>query len=196
MWIHRRCSDSARPIAVDGLPAATLSLEDMLFHTYTHMLYEQVRLVSVADMVSIAERYVHEIDWGGIQRRYPHVLAALELFHFLTPLSGELLQVARLQPSQPPKGTGEQMQGWPNNAILRWRAYGLGRFLKYTFFPSEWWLRLAYGLGAPLDPVDKMAATPLADRLLGCPAPALQANLNLFPITSSQFLNIALLSLA
>jgi hypothetical protein len=140
--------DSARPIAVDGLPAATLSLEDMLFHTYTHMLYEQVRLVSVADMVSIAESYVHEIDWRGMQRRYPHVLAALELFHFLTPLSAELLQVARLQPSQPPTGTGEQMQGWPNNALQRWRAYGLVRFLNYTFFPSEWWLRLAYGLGS------------------------------------------------
>jgi hypothetical protein len=141
--------DSARPIDVDGLPAATLSLEDMLFHTYTHMLYEQVRLISVADMISIAERYMHEIDWAGMQRRYPDVLSALELFHFLSPLSPELLHAAGLQPStSQPKGSGEQMQGWPNNALLRWRAYGLGSFLKHTFFPSEWWLRLAYGLGS------------------------------------------------
>jgi hypothetical protein len=50
-----------------------------------------------------------------------------------------------------PEGIGRAFRGWPRIYFRQWKNLGLGPFLKETFWPSEWWLRLYYGIG-PDDP--------------------------------------------
>ena len=137
----------ARPFEIEGQPALSLSLEDMLWHTYQHLVIEDIRLNGIADLLSLSQRYVDEIDWDLIRRRYPALLEALSVIHFLTPLPAVVIERAGIQIGRAPAEIGRDWSGWPR------LAYGRGRgdwpaFLKETFFPSEWFLRLYYGVGS------------------------------------------------
>ncbi len=140
-----------RPLALAGQTAHTLSCEDMLGHLCQHLAshvnaWESGRLIWMADVVSLAERFAPEIDWELVRRQSPFVLDTLSLLHCSTPLSEQLLSRAGVRVGPAPQGIGVIYQGWPQ--AVDWRARGVGGVLNDTFFPSEWWLRLRYMLGS------------------------------------------------
>ncbi len=138
--------------ALEGQTAYTLPYEEMLWHLCQHLMLiaQPFRLIWLADIVGLAERFAPEIDWGRVERQYPLVLSTLSLFHFMTPLSERLRRTAPLKIGRAPQGIGLEFQGWPRTSIRQQRAAGkgYGRILADTFFPAEWWLRLYYGLGS------------------------------------------------
>ena len=134
-----------------NLTAYTLGYEDMLWHLCQHMtwnasVFRPTRLIWIADIVTFAEHFVHEIDWPRLQAHYPLVLNVLSLIHFMTPLSEALLNQAPIKIGQAPQGIGVHFQGWPSSSIASQKEKGYRRILHDTFFPSEWWLRLHYGV--------------------------------------------------
>lgn len=141
------------PFSLPGQTAYTLGYEDMLWHLCHHLAYhtnvwKPVRLIWVADIVGLAEKFAAEIDWAYVAKACPLVLRTLSLLHFVAPLSPALLQQARLKPGPPPAGVGLDFQGWPRSAIAQQRAKGYRGILRDSFAPPEWWLRLHYGLGS------------------------------------------------
>lgn len=144
----------ARPFEIEGQPALSLSLEDLLWHTYQHLVIEEIRLIGIADLISISQRYVDEINWTLIRQHYPDLLAALSIIHFLAPLPPEVIRRSGILLGRPPTGIGQDWAGWPRRALGEGRGH-VPAFLKETFFPSEWFLRLYHGVGStrPLWPV-------------------------------------------
>jgi hypothetical protein len=141
------------PFSLDGLTVHTLGYEDMLGHVCQHLIshvnvWDYARLIWMADLVSLAERFASEIDWARVRRTTPAVLDTLSLLHFSTPLSDQLLSQASIKIGRAPRGIGQDYQGWPRVRGMLWRRRGLRRVLRDTLFPSEWWLRLRYGLGS------------------------------------------------
>jgi hypothetical protein len=149
----------AIPFTIENVTAYTLSHEDMLEHIYQHIrvniLLDSLRLVWIADMVSLAERFAAEIDWPRVNSPVRNVLA---LCHWLTPLSEELLQTAPLKIGRPPQGIGQEFQGWPRYALAAQRPKGYSGIVRDSFFPAEWWLRFYYGL--PAGPSTKLRIDP------------------------------------
>jgi hypothetical protein len=143
------------PLAFDlnGVSACTLGYEEMLFHLCCHttqMIHQSLRLIWVADIVGFAERFAAEIDWDQIAARYPLVLSCLTQFHYLIPLSDALRQAAALDVDHRPQGVGLDFEGWPRYSLARQRQKGFRQVIADSFWPSEWWLRLHYGIRSPL----------------------------------------------
>lgn len=139
--------------SLDGLTVHTLGYEDMLGHVCQHLIshvnvWDYARLIWMADLVSLAERFASEIDWARVRHSTPAVLDTLSLLHFSTPLSDELLGQAPIKIGRAPRGIGLDYQGWPRVRGRRWRKRGFRRVFRDSLFPSEWWLRLRYGLGS------------------------------------------------
>jgi hypothetical protein len=139
------------PFALDGLSAYTLGHADMLWHLCQHMIlrasvFNPTRLIWVADIVTYAEHFVEEIDWEQIKAQYPLVLNVLSLLHFMTPLPERLLNHAPLKIGRAPRGIGQDFMGWPRSSLAHQRKKGYRHLLLDTFLPSEWWLRMHYGL--------------------------------------------------
>lgn len=151
---------AATPFTLAGIRAYTLSYEDLLEHIYLHMVEDGIfsswRLIWIADLVSLAERFAAEIDWSRVN---PRVRNALALCHWLTPLSADLLRAAALTPGRPPSGLGQEFQGWPRFSLAAQCHKGYGRILRDSFFPAEWWLRFYYGL--PAAPSTKLRPDPV-----------------------------------
>jgi hypothetical protein len=136
-----------------SLTAQTLGHEDALGHLCQHLVshvnaWDFGRLIWMADIVSLAERFVAEIDWERVRRQFPVVLSTLSLLHFMTPVSDELLARASIEIGKAPQGIGIEFQGWPRVSFRRQREQRGRSVLRDTFFPSEWWLRLRYNLGS------------------------------------------------
>jgi hypothetical protein len=140
---------AAIPLTITGVTAQTLGYEAMLEHIYQHLrinlLLDSLRLIWVADLVSLAERFAAAIDWPRVN---PRVRNALALCHWLTPLSEELRRAAALNPGRPPSGIGQEFQGWPRFSLAAQRHKGYTGIVRNSFFPAEWWLRFYYGLPA------------------------------------------------
>jgi hypothetical protein len=115
----------------------------MRFHA---TVFTPHRLIWVADIVTFAECFQAEIDWGAVEREFSSIHRTLSLLQFMTPMSESLMKRAALEQGQMPKGIGEEFDGWPRSSIKDQRAKGWPRILHDTFFPSEWWLRLHYNL--------------------------------------------------
>jgi hypothetical protein len=130
--------------------AHTLGHEDMLWHIYRHafarpLIEQPIRLIWVADFVSLVEKYVKEIDWGRLKQTYPQVWRVMPLFHWLSPLSDRVLEHLNMDLGHPPEGVGLSFQGWPTSSLAAQRAKGFRRILTDTFWPPVWWTRLYYG---------------------------------------------------
>ncbi|MBN1992564.1 MAG: nucleotidyltransferase family protein [Anaerolineae bacterium] len=142
---------AAIPFTLENVTAYTLGHEEMLAHLYRHLRVSMhilpgldvLRLIWIADLVSLAEGCAKQIDW---ERVAPQTRYALAACHWLTPLSGELLQTASLNPGRPPQGAGQQFQGWPRHTLAEQRHKSYGGIVRDSFFPPEWWLRFYYGL--------------------------------------------------
>lgn len=139
------------PFKLNEFTAHTLGHEDMLWHLCRHIAYhasiwEPIRLIWVVDLVGFAEQFVEQIDWPHLARLYPPVLKLLSLFHFVTPVSDRLRQQAGLKLDRAPQGIGLEFDGWPRRRGAQLQAQSWSEIARATFFPSEWWLRLHYGL--------------------------------------------------
>ena len=140
--------------SMNGQPAQTLRHEHMLWHIYRHafgppLIDQPIRLIWVADFVSLVEKYLDEIDWAEVKHSYPEVWNILPVFHFLTPWSDKTLETLEIQVDRPPKGVGRTFHGWPQSSLAVQRQKGRRRFLLDTFWPSEWWTQLYYGVSRP-----------------------------------------------
>jgi len=137
---------------VDGITAYTLASEEMLWHLYQHgfhapLTYEPYRLISVADIVSLVEHKVEELDWGKITTDYPQLFRALPLFHYLTPWNDAVFTKISFKKKTALSGVGESFKGWPQLKLTQWRAKGILKGLRLTLSPPQWWLMLYYSTG-------------------------------------------------
>jgi hypothetical protein len=137
---------------LDGREAYTLAPVEMLWHIYRHsfgfpLISEPMRLIWVADFVSLVEKCLEQIDWADLRRRYPQLWNILPLFHSMTPWSERVQERLQLALEPVPQGAGENFQGWPTASLATQRANkGWLSMLRDTFWPSSWWMRLYYGL--------------------------------------------------
>jgi hypothetical protein len=133
----------AQPFEWAGTQFHTLGREDMLWHVYAHafainVLRPAVRLISVADLVSLVEAWVDRLDWDRVGREFGRVLRALPLFHHLTPWSPRVLEVL---------GGGSRRSGGvrPIASSVVWS----GALNRDVLWPPEWWFRVRYGIDGP-----------------------------------------------
>ena len=136
-------SDRAQSFEWGGVRAHTLGPEDMLWHVYAHafainVLRPAIRLISVADLVSLVDTWVHRLDWKRIAREQGRVLRALRLLDHLTPWSASVRDI--LGPSNAPRGAVRPMA-----RSTEWRS-ALGRDV---LWPPEFWFRVRYGIDGP-----------------------------------------------
>jgi hypothetical protein len=134
-----------RAFQVNGRPARAMGHADMLYHLCRHAAEcaSLLRLIWVADLVGYAMRYRDEIPWADLARQRPFVLNALSLLHLVTPLPEALCEHV-----PPARGTvrGIGVACKPLSEIVR-RERPLREVWRDLFDPSDWWLRLHYGVG-------------------------------------------------
>ena len=133
--------------------AQTLGYEDTIWYLCQHLIestnvFSSVGLIWVADVVSFAEHYGAQIDWGKVRRQYPIVLSTLSLVHFLTPLSDSLVTRAGIEIGRAPRGLWDDFRKSPRTPPEATTQEGYALTLRDAFFPSEWWLRLYFGIGS------------------------------------------------
>jgi hypothetical protein len=143
---------AAQSFVVGEMRARTLGREETLWHIYRHAFcmpvgYEPTRLIWVADLISLVEAWVDELDWERVRSQYPAALRILPLLHSLSPWSEHVLEHLALPVAYLPAGAGDSYQGWPRFPLAAQRAKGFGLILRDSFFPSPWWLRMYYGQG-------------------------------------------------
>jgi hypothetical protein len=133
--------------------ARTLGPEEMLWHVYRHAFcnslpWSHLRLIWVADVVSVVEAWHERMDWERVARLFPEVWHGLPLLHFLTPWSASVRARLGWGEISRPAGVGRPYAGYPFRPWGPLRQEGLGHALAESFWPSEWWLRLHYGVSA------------------------------------------------
>ncbi len=138
----------ARLFDVGGKEAYTLADEEMLWHLYQHgfhapLTYEPYKLISVADIVSLVEKKVDQLDWEKIRTVYPQLFKALPLFHYITPWSDSVIREIPYK-KKVPSGVGEHYKGWPQIKLSSREGQGIAEIFYNTFFPGRWWLMLYY----------------------------------------------------
>jgi len=134
---------------LNGKTAYSLGHVEMLWHLYQHgfhmpLTYEQYRLVTVSDMVSLIEEKTDEIDWDMIKSNYPELLNILPQFHYLTPWQDRIKNRLTIGNNPPPKGVGMRFRGWPKVRLSEQKNKGVLKILYDTFFPPRWWFVLYY----------------------------------------------------
>ena len=138
-------------IQVEGstilIPAPMDNLAYLSRHLTRHLFEARadkpLQLKWIADILSLVEQYAESIDWS----RHTKLLQRLDVFYSLTPLPESLRNKILIVRSPIPTGVNQYPQGWPQEKFERSRHIGLGNFVVQTFrAPSEWWLRLYYGI--------------------------------------------------
>jgi hypothetical protein len=143
---------TAQHFIVGSSSAQTLGREEMLWHLYRHTFcmpvsYEPLRLIWVADLISLVEAWADELDWERVRRQYGAVYRILPLLHSLSPWSDAIIERLKLPIARLPTHAGASYQGWPRYSLAQQRTKGLLGILHDSIFPSPWWLRLYYGQG-------------------------------------------------
>jgi len=142
----RTLRSAPREFTVGARTARTFGHADMLYHLCRHTAERAslLRLIWIADIVGYAARYRDDIDWEALRRKDPFVLNALSLFHLVTSLPEALL--AHVTPASGDGLSGIGIACQPLAEILI-RHRSLAAIRREIFDPSDWWLRLYYGLG-------------------------------------------------
>ena len=128
--------------------AQTLHPDEMLWHLYQHMMSEVMRLIRIVDLVGFAETMQHEINWGYVHQVFPKIIEVLSLLHYVTPLSNSLREVAQIPLGKRPSGAKRPLHDWPPAPRSTWHNKSKKEIYQSTFFPSEFSLRMYYGIGA------------------------------------------------
>lgn len=146
---------SAEPLAFrvgpGGPSAYTLGTEDLIWHLCEHLRFHTTvflpwRLIWMVDIVAVAEGRAGPVDWGKVRDRYPSVLRTLSLVDCLCPLTEPARARAGIVRSRTPRGIGEDFDGWPRHSLADQGVKCRRVVLRDSLAPSEWWLRLHYGL--------------------------------------------------
>lgn len=123
----------------------TLSREDMLWHVYAHafainVTRPAIRLISVADLTILTERWHEAIDWDRMSAAYPRAVRALPLLHHLTPWSDAVRRRMQWDLSGPVRGVRRiaPRLAWSRDAC------------RDVLWPPDWWLGVRYGVRDPL----------------------------------------------
>jgi hypothetical protein len=143
---------TAQSFTLGGLTAQTLGREETLWHIYRHafcmpVVYEPMRLIWAADLISLVEAWVDTMDWERVRRQYRPAWNVLPLLHSLSPWSARVLERLTLPVERLPADAGALYQGWPRFTLAEQQSKGLGGILRDSVFPSPWWLRAYYGEG-------------------------------------------------
>ena len=143
---------TAQHFMIGSSSAQTLGREEMFWHLYRHTFcmpvgYEPLRLIWVADLISLVEAWADTLDWERVRREYQAAYRILPLLHRLSPWSDAILERLRLPVAHLPRITSLGYQGWPRYTLAQQRTKGLLGILHDSIFPSPWWLRLYYGQG-------------------------------------------------
>jgi hypothetical protein len=152
LWPLEKSYADSRRFIINGITARTLSLEDTLQYVYLHgfqapLTYEPFRLIHVADMVSLVEKYSEQIDRKLLRKHWPAATAVLSRFHSLTPLQDKVISRFDLPvEKQPDPAVGQPYQGWPQRHLNDIEDISqLPQLVRDTLLPSRWWLQLYYG---------------------------------------------------
>lgn len=128
------------PVPMDNLAYLSRHFTRHLFEARAD---KPLKLKWSADILSLVECRALSIDWS----QQAQLLQRLDVFYSLTPLPESLRSAIPIARSPIPAGVNQYPQGWPQEKFERSRQVGLGRFIAQTFRPpSEWWLRLYYGI--------------------------------------------------
>lgn len=128
------------PAPMDHLAYLSRHFTRHLFEARTD---KPLQLKWIADTLSLVERHAENMDWS----RHTKLLQRLDVFYSLTPLPESLRSAIPIAQSPIPAGVDQYPQGWPQEKFEHSRQVGLGNFIAQTFrSPSEWWLRLFYGI--------------------------------------------------
>ena len=141
----RQLSAPPREFDLCGRTARTLNHADMLHHLCRHTAERAsvLKLIWIADVMGYASRFAHEIDWAALRRRYPFVMAALAQLHHVIPLPASVALQVGADTTAPPCGVGVPCA--PLSSALR-RGRPLRDIAVDVLSPSEWWVRLHYGV--------------------------------------------------
>ncbi len=150
LWPIGKSYRTAREIEIDETTVRTLSLEDTLHYVYLHgfqapLTYEPYRLMHVADIVSLAEKYLADLNWFQIQRETPTLVNSISCFHYLTPWSEAVSIQLGYDLRKQPWGVGHPFSGWPLRKIKHEKSCNFPALFKETMIPSQWWLQVYYG---------------------------------------------------
>lgn len=149
-WPLERSWDTAATGQLHDRSYRTLSLEDTLRTVYLHgfqapLTYEPFRLIHVADMVTLTEKYLDDIQWEQVLAAEPILPAVISRFHFLTPLRERVIEKLGCDIGRKPTGIGRPYQGWPRRRLADTNGGELPRLLLDTLWPPEWWLQVYHG---------------------------------------------------
>ena len=149
-WPFEQLLARALPLTIEGIPARTHSLEDMLRHVYLHgfrppLTYEPFRLIHVADVVTLVEGHCMAIDWPNLVAAMPQLPAVFSAFHWLTPWTETVQGRLTLETQTPPAHPGEPYQGWPLRRLKTVPLRGYPNLAVATLWPSHWWVQVYYG---------------------------------------------------
>lgn len=142
---------TALPFEIAGRSARTLGPTRLLWHLCRHLrghadVFTPLRLVWMADVIALADRFAAEIDWSEVRAREPEIIRTLGLLDAIIGLTPAARAVAGLGPA--PALDWTDFTGWPRQSLVEQRAAGrgLGRIVRETLWPSAGWLRLHHGL--------------------------------------------------
>lgn len=149
-WPLARSRDASLPVTIGSVSARTLCLEDMLLHVYLHgfrapLTYEPYRLIHLADIMTLVEQHLTQIDWDRVKEDFPSVRQVLSSFHCLTPWSDGAVQRLGLDITLMPDRPGEPYRGWPWRRLQAAKVHELPGLLTDTLMPSPWWMQVYYG---------------------------------------------------
>lgn len=137
------------------VPAPTDNLRYLSRHIAHHLpkatAEKPLQLKWSADIISLIERHTNSIDWEFIHKNDPATCERVNVLFSLTPIHPSCIKTIPIrQPSPPPKGVNQYPTGWPRQAFKQVKRGGLWKFIAQTLKPpSEWWLRLYYGVRHP-----------------------------------------------
>lgn len=155
-WPLERSWAAAQTIEIGGRQARILPPEQALLYGYQHnfqapLNYEPFRLIHAADLVTLTERYLVELNWEQIRKKSPVVFNAVSRLHFLSPLPPEVISHLKLDVSKQPKGAGQGYAGWTGDITrkdllaLPLRLLREPQLALDTLLPPQWWTQLCYG---------------------------------------------------
>jgi hypothetical protein len=133
------------------VPSPMDTLNYLLRHFERHLFEARddkpLQLKWITDIISLVERHAAEIDWAEIKQNNPALLERLDVFYSLSPLPLHLAGIIPVEQTTSPAGINQYPQGWPQNSVKKARRVGFLRFLLDSLKPpSNWWLRLYYGI--------------------------------------------------
>ena len=138
-----------RQISIAGRQTYALGHQDQLRHLYHHMSEpaQLLKLVWCNDIARYAWHFRQDLIWPDLNKKYPAVVIAIRLVALVCPLPEGLDPFIPKTNKVNMTGIGESIK--PLTSILKNPP---GKRFSLLLNPSEWWLRLFYGI-APEKPI-------------------------------------------